>query len=121
MARSRGTCCSAWTTIETADGRTVREASLGPIAVVPGRQGGGIGSALVREGLERCRDLGYGAVFLLGNPRYYSRFGFRPASAFGIGYHQELEHPEAFQAVEPARGSAERLCRRRARGAWKLG
>jgi putative acetyltransferase len=89
----------SYTTIETSSGSVV-EASLGPIAVLPERQGAGIGSSLVREGLAACVKLGYGAVFLLGNPAYYRRFGFRPAAEFGIRYHQELSSPEAFQAVE---------------------
>jgi putative acetyltransferase len=89
----------SYTTIETGGSRVV-EASLGPIAVLPEHQNAGIGSALVREGLSRCRQLGFGAVFLLGNPAYYGRFGFRPAHARGIRYHQHLPYPDAFQFVE---------------------
>ena len=58
---------------------------LAPMAVVPRHQRAGIGSALVRAGLERCKELGYGAVAVLGHPEYYPRFGFSPASRFGIG------------------------------------
>lgn len=57
---------------------------LGPMAVSPGRQREGVGSALLRAGLERCRQLGCQAVFVLGHPRYYPRFGFVPASRFDI-------------------------------------
>ncbi|HXH23515.1 MAG TPA: N-acetyltransferase [Dehalococcoidia bacterium] len=91
-------------TIE-AGGEMRAEAALAPLAVLPAWQGRGIGSALAREGLERCRALGYGAVFLLGNPAYYGRFGFRPASAFGIRYAGELAAPDAFQAVELRAGA----------------
>jgi putative acetyltransferase len=72
---------------------------LGPIGVRPDRQGAGIGAALVRAGLDRLRADGHGAVVLLGSPVYYGRFGFRPASAFGVRW----EHPApegAFQALE---------------------
>lgn len=76
---------------------------LAPMAVLPARQRQGIGSALVRAGLERCRELGYGAVVLLGHPSYYPRFGFQPAARFGIG--SEFEAPdEAFMLLELAPG-----------------
>src|ERR1043166_1193433 len=57
---------------------------LGPMAVLPERQGRGVGSALVREGLSECRRLGHEGVFVLGPARSYPRFGFAPAAAFGI-------------------------------------
>ncbi len=57
---------------------------LGPMAVVPERQGGGIGSRLVREGLEECRRRGCGVVVVLGHADYYPRFGFVPASRKGL-------------------------------------
>ncbi len=53
---------------------------LAPLAVDPAHQGLGIGSALVEAGLEACRDAGAGLVVVLGDPAYYSRFGFEPAS-----------------------------------------
>jgi putative acetyltransferase len=58
--------------------------ALAPLAVVPGRQGQGIGSELARRGLEACRRLGHGAVFVVGNPAYYARFGFLPARPLGL-------------------------------------
>jgi putative acetyltransferase len=51
-------------------------AGLAPVAVMPEVQARGIGRALVREGLARCPALGWRAVFLLGEPAYYGRFGF---------------------------------------------
>jgi putative acetyltransferase len=57
---------------------------LGPMAVLPQHQRGGIGSALVREGLKRCKALGCQAVVVVGHPEYYPRFGFVPASRYGI-------------------------------------
>ncbi len=53
---------------------------LGPMAVIPERQRGGVGSRLVEEGLERCRLSGCEAVFVLGHPDYYPRFGFVTAA-----------------------------------------
>lgn len=51
---------------------------LGPISVLPERQGQGIGSALMASALERLKELGAAGCVLLGDPAYYSRFGFRP-------------------------------------------
>jgi putative acetyltransferase len=58
---------------------------LAPLAVLPTRQRSGIGAALMWAGLERCRDIGTGAVVVLGHPAYYPRFGFMPADDHGIG------------------------------------
>ena len=57
---------------------------LGPIAVLPECQQTGIGSGLMRSGVELCRARGYDFIVLLGDPHYYSRFGFRPARGFGL-------------------------------------
>ena len=57
---------------------------LGPMAVLPAYQRQGIGSALVSEGLARCKALGCDAVVVLGHPAYYPRFGFVAASRYGI-------------------------------------
>jgi putative acetyltransferase len=58
--------------------------ALGPMAVRPGRQRGGIGSALVRAGLEACRGAGYDVVVVLGHPDFYPRFGFVPSRPVGV-------------------------------------
>lgn len=57
---------------------------LGPMAVIPDYQRKGIGSALVHEGLKRCRELGAQAVVVVGHPEYYPRFGFVPADRYGL-------------------------------------
>lgn len=49
---------------------------LGPIAIEPSRQGGGIGRALMAEGEARMRALGAKGITVLGNPKIYSRFGY---------------------------------------------
>lgn len=51
---------------------------LGPLAVLPGRQGTGVGAALVRDGLARLRETGARGCVVLGDPDYYRRFGFTP-------------------------------------------
>ncbi|ALA83040.1 N-acetyltransferase [Stenotrophomonas maltophilia] len=50
---------------------------LGPISVLPGWQGQGIGAALMRAALEALRQQGARGCVLLGEPGYYGRFGFR--------------------------------------------
>lgn len=57
---------------------------LAPMSVQPGRQRSGIGSALIREGLARVRQQGHHAVFVLGDPAYYRRFGFDAEAARGF-------------------------------------
>jgi putative acetyltransferase len=63
------------------DGRAVKALALAPMAVAPTHQRMGIGSTLVRAGLERARADGWDAVIVLGHPRYYPRFGFSAALA----------------------------------------
>ncbi|MEA1979188.1 MAG: N-acetyltransferase [Chloroflexota bacterium] len=72
---------------------------LAPMAVAPEHQRKGIGSALVRAGLEQCRQLGFVAVVVLGHPQYYPRFGFSPSSRFGIDSEYEVPE-EVFMAME---------------------
>jgi putative acetyltransferase len=55
--------------------------ALAPMAVLPGYQKQGIGSALVRHGLEECKRLGHTIIIVLGHPAYYPRFGFTPELA----------------------------------------
>ena len=58
--------------------------ALGPVGVRPDRQGQGIGSALIRAGLEEARASGEVAVILLGSPVFYQRFGFASGSEPGL-------------------------------------
>lgn len=53
-----------------------RAALLGPLGVIPQYQQKGVGSLLIRSGLERLEKLGIRQVFVLGDPAYYQRFGF---------------------------------------------
>jgi putative acetyltransferase len=58
--------------------------ALAPVSVSPGRQRAGIGSALIREALCRAAGDHWAAVFVLGDPNYYGRFGFSTAVASGF-------------------------------------
>jgi putative acetyltransferase len=79
------------------DNDHLRLIGLAPMAVLPDFQQQGIGSALVEAGLQRCRDLGFAAVVVLGHPEYYPHFGFTRASPFGLT--NEYEADEAFMVL----------------------
>jgi putative acetyltransferase len=64
------------------DGRRI--VGVAPLAVVPHRQGEGIGSLLMNRLLRQAEAIGEPLVVLLGLPGYYSRFGFEPAGPLGI-------------------------------------
>jgi putative acetyltransferase len=54
---------------------------LAPVAVPPGRRRQGVAAALIKEGLRRAKAQGWEAVFVVGDPAYYQRFGFRADEA----------------------------------------
>ena len=59
--------------------------TFGPVSVVlPAFQKRGIGSALITHTINLARDMGYPAICIYGDPRYYSRFGFRCAERYEI-------------------------------------
>ena len=76
---------------------------LAPVGVLPEFQKRGIGSSLIREGLEECKRARYDIVVVLGNPRFYSRFGFSRASDHGLG--NEYGADEHFMAMELSEGA----------------
>lgn len=85
-------------TIE-ANAELIQVAGLAPLAVLPESQRSGVGSLLVRAGLAQCQAAGFDAAIVLGHPEYYPRFGFVPASRFGL--HSEYAvRDEVFMALE---------------------
>jgi len=85
--------------VTVAEQAAARVAGLAPMAVSPEHQRTGIGSALVREGLRRCKQFGFQAVVVVGHPEYYPRFGFHPAARYDIRC--EYDVPEdAFMVLE---------------------
>jgi putative acetyltransferase len=93
-----------FTPIAVESASSTRVMGLAPLAVLPEWQRRGVGSSLVREGLTRCAQSGCDAVVVVGHPQYYPRFGFRPASAYGL----RCEFPVAddvFMAIELVPGA----------------
>jgi putative acetyltransferase len=91
-------------TVTTEPGEEVSLLGLAPVAVLPSRQGRGIGTELIEAGLERLRAEGHTAVVVLGRPSYYPRFGFVPASRFGLRWERDAPD-EAFMVVELSAGA----------------
>jgi len=58
--------------------------SFGPVSVLPAFQKQGIGSALITHTINLAREMGFPAICIYGDPRYYCRFGFRCAEKYEI-------------------------------------
>ncbi len=86
------------------DASTFEIVGLAPMAVYSHLQRSGIGGSLIRKSLAILEDEGAFAIVLLGHPDYYPRFGFRPASEFGITYGYRVPD-EAFMALELKAGA----------------
>ncbi|AHY47616.1 putative acetyltransferase [Rubrobacter radiotolerans] len=80
------------------EGSGTRVVGLAPLGVLPAFQGRGVGSAIVRAGLGACREAGFVAVVVLGEPVFYARFGFERASERGLG--NEYGADREFMALE---------------------
>ncbi|MFE3448796.1 GNAT family N-acetyltransferase [Nonomuraea sp. NPDC059194] len=78
--------------------------ALGPCAVLPGSQRQGAGSAAIRAALRAAREQGENLVLVLGHAEYYPRFGFTPASGYGIRPPFDVEDQYMMAlAFDPAR------------------
>jgi len=83
---------------------SLKAAGLGPIAVLPDYQGRGIGGALIEDGLCECRARDMEAVFVLGESEFYMRYGFEPASDWGLNWKSD-EYAPYFLVFELVAGS----------------
>jgi len=78
--------------------------SFGPVSVLPTFQKQGIGSGLITHTTNLARDMGYPAICIYGDTRYYSRFGFRCAEKYEIKT-ADGKFAVALQVLELQRGA----------------
>ncbi|MEZ6065774.1 MAG: N-acetyltransferase [Planctomycetaceae bacterium] len=71
---------------------------LAPLAVRPEFQRQGIGTAVVEAGIQQLVEQGVDIVFVYGDPAYYARYGFEPASAASFHAPYPLQYPFGWQA-----------------------
>ena len=83
----------------TGNSNKLKIIGLAPMAVLQQYQNKGIGSNLVKTGIELCKSKGYDAVVVLGHPGYYPNFGFVPSVTYGIKSEYEVPD-EAFMMLE---------------------
>ena len=88
------------------DGSKVDVLNFGPFSILPTMQKIGVGSELMIHSIEEAKRLGCGAILFYGHPEYYPRFGFVPASEFGITDCNGDNYP-AFMAMELRAGYLE--------------
>lgn len=85
VARSQGTLLGSIAYYPVLIGASSDPALLlGPIAVDPALHGRGIGASLMHHSLNLAASMNHGLTVLVGDPNYYKRFGFQPASPHGI-------------------------------------
>lgn len=75
------------------------ELALAPLGILPEYQRQGIGTKLIEEGHKRAKELGYHYSIVLGSEKYYPKFGYIPASEYGIIAPFEVPN-ENFMAIK---------------------
>lgn len=87
----------------TIEGEDVGVQGLAPVCVTQAHQNQGVANQLIREGLEMLHELGYAGCVVLGDPKYYGRFGFQTSTLFGLQCQWEVPE-EVFMALELEHG-----------------
>ncbi|NLV96709.1 MAG: GNAT family N-acetyltransferase [Desulfovibrionales bacterium] len=85
--------------LRQADGTTSPVITFGPVSVLPEYQRQGIGAALIGHSLEKARELGHGAVVIMGVPDYYPRLGFQRGREYALLL-PDGSAPDEFMAYE---------------------
>ena len=95
-----------FTAVRISDSPSTRAHILAPLAVLPGKQRQGVGTAIVERGLELLKERGTQLVFVLGHPSYYPRFGFQPAGRLGLSapYPIPEKDSDAWMVLELSEG-----------------
>ncbi len=73
--------------------------ALAPMAVIPEFQKRGIGSELIKKGIDKAKELGFDSIIVLGHKEYYPKFGFQRASKWNIKCPFEVPD-DVFMAIE---------------------
>jgi len=76
---------------------------LAPVAVLPDHEKHGVGRRLIQNGLAACHKWGAGFVVVIGDPPYYTRFGFEPAAKHGL--RSEYKAGDAFMVFKLESGA----------------
>jgi len=91
--------------VKRPDSTELSTITFGPVSVKPELHRRGLGAEIITFSLDRAKELGYGAVIIVGHPAYYPRFGFRRAEEFGLSLPKGLSvHDGAFMALELTTG-----------------
>jgi predicted N-acetyltransferase YhbS len=85
-------------------GQQQESLALAPVSVLPKYQNQGIGTRLIRESMKFAKEMDFQSVIVLGHANYYPRFGFQPASGWGIKAPFDVPD-ESFMALELREGS----------------
>lgn len=94
--------------VECKHGEDKEVVSFGPVSVLPAFQKRGIGSALITHTIGLARDMGYLAICIYGDPRYYNRFGFRCGEKYEIKTADD-KFAVGLQVLELKRGALNKI------------
>ena len=73
--------------------------TFGPISVMPKYQKKGIGKKLINHTIQRAKEMGFNAIMIYGNPKYYEKFGFKNSRGYSIT-DMKGEYNDALMALE---------------------
>lgn len=95
--------------IETINGDTIPCLSFGPLTVDNGCRFRGVGTYLLNYSLNRAKEMGWKFCSVLGNPKFYSRFGFQPSEKYNIYFEDSETFFPAFQLKELEKDSLKNI------------
>ncbi|WP_294548407.1 GNAT family N-acetyltransferase [uncultured Bacteroides sp.] len=81
------------------DGKEHKVVAFGPVSVLPEYQNKGVGSRLITHTAKLAKEMGYPAILIYGEPKYYKRFGFKLSKDYKIT-NQDKKYPAAMQVWE---------------------
>jgi len=73
--------------------------TFGPVSVLPMYQKLGIGKKLIEHTIAKSKEMGFNAIIIYGNPKYYERFGFKNSREYKIT-DKEGNYNDALMALE---------------------